>query len=190
MKKITLFGFAFLSLMLGACSNDTNEAKSSNSSEAASSEISTEASLATSASSESSTAGTYKDRTLDVPDGTLKITGFERGQDYEGNPMFYVFFDLTNKSDEAQNVQMLYMSFVSASQNTGATTEDLEMSMMMDNPYQEKADLLQKDLNPGQTISGVYYYNFADDTKPVTFEFSDALFSLNGPVATEEIEIP
>ena len=41
-------------------------------------------SLATSASSESSTAGTYKDRTLDVPDGTLKITGFERGQDYEG----------------------------------------------------------------------------------------------------------
>ena len=63
-------------------------------------------------------------------------------------------------------------------QNTGATTEDLEMSIMMDNPYQEKADLLQKDLNPGQTVSGVYYYNFADDTKPVTFEFSDAHFHL------------
>lgn len=133
---------------------------------------------------------TYADRTLTAPDGVLKITGFERSTDYEGKPMFYVFFDLTNNSAEPQNVQMQYMSFVNASQNTGATTEDLQMAMTMENPYREKADLLQKDINPGATISGVYYYNFADETKPVTFEFTDTMFNFDGPIATEDIQIP
>lgn len=166
-------------------SKDSSSAKTEATSSAAK-----ESTVESSAAAESDSKATYKDRTLTAPDGVLKITGFERGTDYEGKPMFYVFFDLTNNTKEAQNVQIQYMSFVQAKQNTGATTENLEMAILMDNPYREKADLLQKDINPGATVSGVYYYNFADENQPVTFEFTDTMFSFDGPIATEDIQIP
>ena len=194
MKKIVGLGLILaVSFGLAGCGSSDSGSDSKESSaktEATSSVATNETTVASSAKEESNAKATYKDRTLTAPDGVLKITGFERGTDYEGKPMFYVFFDLTNNTQEAQNVQMQYMSFVQAKQNTGATTEDLQMSMMMDNPYQEKADLLQKDINPGATVSGVYYYNFADETQPVTFEFTDSLVSFNGPIATEDIQIP
>lgn len=194
MKKIVGLGLILaVSFGLAGCGSsdsgsDTKE--SSAKTEATSSVATNETTVASSATEEANAKATYKDHTLTAPDGVLKITGFERGTDYEGKPMFYVFFDLTNNTKEAQNVQMQYMSFVQAKQNTGATTENLEMAMLMDNPYQEKADLLQKDINPGATVSGVYYYNFADENQPVTFEFTDTMFSFDGPIATEDIQIP
>lgn len=194
MKKIVGLGLILVvSFGLAGCGSSdsgsgTNE--SSSKTEATSSVATQESTVASSATKETDAKATYKDRTLTAPDGVLKITGFERGTDYEGKPMFYVFFDLTNNTKEAQNVQMQYMSFVQAKQNTGDTTETLDMSMLMDNPYQEKADLLQKDINPGATVSGVYYYNFADESKPVTFEFTDTMFNFDGPIATEDIQIP
>lgn len=194
MKKIVGLGLILVvSFGLAGCGSSdsgsgTNE--SSSKTEATSSAATQESTVASSATKETDAKATYKDRTLTAPDGVLKITGFERGTDYEGKPMFYVFFDLTNNTKEAQNVQMQYMSFVQAKQNTGDTTETLDMSMLMDNPYQEKADLLQKDINPGATVSGVYYYNFADESKPVTFEFTDTMFNFDGPIATEDIQIP
>lgn len=197
MKKIVGLGLALaMAFGLSACGGSETGSSSSASSSAKTEESTSkaaesteESTMASSDKSEESKA-TYKDRTLTAPDGVLKITGFERSVDFEGKPMFYVFFDLTNNTDEPQNVQMQYMSFVSVSQNTGATTEDLDMAIMSEDPHQDKADMLNKDINPGATISAAYTYNFADENKPVTFTFTDTMFSFDGPIATEDIEIP
>ncbi len=83
----------------------------------------------------------------------------------------------------------MIMGLMNASQNTGSTTEDLDFAITMDSPLQDKLDLLQKDINPGATIQGTYPYTFADETKPVEFTFTDKLFSLDDPIAKEEITI-
>lgn len=181
MKKIILGCLLLVSLVgMGACSssNSSQETKHVKSS-----------ATATTESSKEEDRGSYENRTLTTPDGVLKITGFQKGTDYDGKPMFYVLFDLTNKTDKAENVQMMYLDFVSASQNTGSTTEDLEYSMLMDSPLQSKLELLNKDVNPGATIQSAYPYNFADESKPVTFTFQDQLISMDDPIATEEITI-
>ncbi|MFI3619731.1 DUF5067 domain-containing protein [Enterococcus avium] len=182
MKKVLLSCALLISLLgMGACgsSDDSSSTKNVKSTATATSET----------SENKKKDGTYENRTLTVPDGVLKITGFQKGTDYEGKPMFYVLFDLTNNTEEAQNVQNMYMGFVNVKQNTGDTTEDLEFSMMTDSPLQDKLDMLQKDINPGATIQGAYAYNFADESKPVTFIFTDELFSMDDPIATEEITI-
>ncbi|MGM0215765.1 DUF5067 domain-containing protein [Enterococcus sp. AZ109] len=182
MKKSILSCLLLISLIgFGACGSDGSNDSTENIK-------STE--TATSASSQPGEEnGTYENRTLTVPDGVLTITGFQKGTDYEGKPMFYVLFDLTNHSEEAQNVQTMYMGLVQVSQNTGDTTENLEFSITMDSPVQDKLDMLQKDINPGGTVQGAYAYNFADESKPVTFTFTDGLFSMNDPIATEDITI-
>lgn len=133
--------------------------------------------------------GTYKNRTLTTPDGVLKITNIVKGTDYDGKPMIYVLYDLTNTSGESKGVQTMVMGFMDASQNTGATTEKLSFAITMDSPYQEQLDMLTKDINDGGTIQGAYAYELADETKPVTFTFTDKLFSLNDPIAAEDITI-
>lgn len=137
---------------------------------------------------ETGSKATYSDRTLTAPDGVLKITSIESGTDYDGKPMFYVLFDLTNNTDEAKNIQILYMNFVDASQNNGTTTEKLDFAITTESPYQEQLDMLSKDLNPGQTASAAYAYEVPDESKPVTLEFKDSMFS-SKPIATEDITI-
>lgn len=193
MKKIVGLGLILtVSFGLAGCgsSDSGSNTKDSSAKTEATSSAAKESANESSPATNGDSKATYKDRTLTAPDGVLKITGFERGTDFEGKPMFHMFFDLTNNSKKAQNVQMLFMSFVNAKQNTGATTENLEFAIMDSNPYQEKADLLNKDVNQGATVSGVYDYVFADENKPVTFEFTDTMFNLDGPIATEDIEIP
>lgn len=179
MKKFLLSCVVLISLVgLGACgsSNDSSSTKHVKSN-------------ATATSESKKKDGSYENRTLTVPDGVLKITGFQKGTDYEGKSMFYVFFDLTNNTKEAKNVQNMYMSFVNAKQNTGDTTEDLQFSITTDSPVQDKLDMLQKDVNPGATIQAAYAYDFADESKPVTFIFTDKIFSMSDPIATEDITI-
>ena len=48
---------------------------------------------------------------------------------------------------------------------------------------------LNKQINPGATVSAAYVYSLPDETKPATFEFTDSMFSFEGPVATEDIVI-
>lgn len=179
MKKIFLGSIIAISMLgLAACGSDNNGSTTKK----------TESTV-TASSAETKKDGTYENRTLTVPDGTLKITGFQKGTDYEGKSMFYVLFDLTNNTNEAQNVQNMYMGMIQAKQNTGDTTEDLQFSVTMESPLQDKLDMLQKDINPGATIQGAYAYDFADESKPVTFIFTDKLFSMNDPIATEDITI-
>ena len=44
--------------------------------------------------------GTYENRTLLVPDGRLALTALHKGKDYQGKPMFYVLFELTNTTEK------------------------------------------------------------------------------------------
>lgn len=53
---------------------------------------------------------------------------------------------MTNNTKEAQDVQMLYSSFVSVSQNTGDTTEDLTYGIVNDSPIKDRIDMLNKKL--------------------------------------------
>lgn len=182
MKKLSfLLVSGFLLLSLAACG--ASESKESDSSKEPT-KVKTEKT-----EKAKNDKGTYSNQTLDTKDGTLKITGFERGTDYDGAPMFYVFFDLTNKKETAENVQLLYMDFVTVEQNTGDSTEKLQMAMLIDSPHQDKLDMLQKDVNPGATVQAAYTYKFADETKPVKFTFTDSLISFGDPIGTEEFII-
>ena len=182
MKKFSMLGLVLIStLILGACGSGTNN---SNKTKKTSSTA-----TATTETKAKEDKGTYKDRTLTVPDGVLKITEFQKGTSFDGKPIFYVLFDLTNNTKEAQDVQMLYSSFVSVSQNTGDTTEDLTYGIVNDSPIKDRIDMLNKKVNPGATVQAAYPYEFADETKPVTFTFRDSMFSMGDPIAVEEITI-
>lgn len=180
MKKLISLGLVGLCVFtLSACG--APEEKSKNTSEQKSSQIEKESSSETKKNDDVS----YSDRTIENKDGKVKITSIEKGADYNNEPIVFVHFELTNKKTEPENVQIAYLSFIKAKQNTGDTTEDLQYAMMTENPYQDKVDMLQKDINPNSTIEGVYMYKLADETKPVTFIFSDGMFGKE--IAKEEI---
>lgn len=184
MKKLLISCLLLITLLaFGGCGSD----KKSDTTKKVKSSVT--ATSVTKTSEEKKDAGTYENRTLTVPDGVVKITGFQKGVDYDGKPMFYVLFDLTNNTKEAKNIQIMYNGFVSATQNTGSTTEDLQYAVTTDSPLQSKLELLRKDINPGATVQGAYAYEFADPAKPVIFTFKDTLISGKDPIATEEITI-
>ena len=191
MKKIKMLGFVLVcGLTLSACSDSNTQSEASQSTPQ-STEVKEVESTVVEETKEEEKQGeaTYENRTLTAPDGVLKITGFEKTKDYDGNPSFYVFFDITNNTEEAQDIQMFYLGFVSAKQNTGDTTESLDFPFIAESPHQDLLDNLNKQINPGATVSAVYVYSLPDETKPVTFEFTDSMFSFEGPVATEDIVI-
>ncbi|CCO12239.1 putative uncharacterized protein [Carnobacterium maltaromaticum LMA28] len=182
MKKIISLGFISLCVVaLSACG--APEKKSEKTSEQKSSQVQKE-----SVSEKKKTDDvTYSDKTIENKDGKVKITSIEKGVDFNDEPAMIVHFELTNKKTEPENVQIAYMSFIKAEQNTGDTTENLQYAIMTENPYQDKTDMLQKDINPNATIEGVYMYELADETKPVTLKFLDGMFGKE--VATEEITV-
>ena len=191
MKKIKMLGFVLVcGLMLSACSDENAQSEASQSAPQSTEAKEVESTVVDETKEEEKQGEvTYENRTLTAPDGVLKITGFEKTKDYDGNPSFYVFFDITNNTEEAKDIQMFYLGFVSAEQNTGDTTENLDYPFIAESPHQDLLDNLNKQINPGATVSAAYVYSLPDETKPVTFEFTDSMFSFEGPVATEDIVI-
>ncbi len=88
-KPYILMSLLVLSTLLSACSTVSGSPASQ--SAPAPDEV-----LATS-------IGTYENRTLLVPDGRLALTALHKGKDYQGKPMFYVLFELTNTTEKTQN---------------------------------------------------------------------------------------
>lgn len=128
-------------------------------------------------SSNSSNKATFENDTLTTKEAVFKLTGSELGTDFEGNPMLIVFFDYTNNSEEAKDIQMAWLDCFNAEQNTGATTERLNMGIPdMDFQYQELADMLSKKANPGSTVSAIYYYEVSDASFPVDLKISEGMF--------------
>lgn len=175
MKKFKLFGVLLLSVaVLGACSsNSSNETKK-------------ETADAAKNSSEENKDYSFENNTLTTKNAVISYTGAEKSTDYNGAPIAYLFFTVTNKKEEAQNVQMFFLENTKISQNLGDTTKDLEYGMTMESPYQDKLDMLNQNLNPEGTAEIVYPVSIADETKPITITFKDGYLSKD--VGT--IEVP
>ena len=131
----------------------------------------------TNSSSAQSGKATFENDTLTTKDAVFKLTGSEWGTDYDGKTMFLIFFDYTNNSDEAKTIQMAWLNYFNAEQNTGSTTERLNIAFPdMDFQYSDLRDMLQKDANPGATVSAIYYYEVPDTNYPVDLKISDGMF--------------
>ena len=163
-KPYILMSLLVLSTLLSACSTVSGSPASQ--SAPAPDEV-----LATS-------IGTYENRTLLVPDGRLALTALHKGKDYQGKPMFYVLFELTNTTEKTQNSQTVH-----------GKAQNLQYAVLTDSPFQDKLDRLADEINPGETIQGAYPYEFINENKPVHFKFRDRLLSLDEPIASEEITI-
>ena len=166
-KPYILMSLLVLSTLLSACSTVSGSPASQ--SAPAPDEV-----LATS-------IGTYENRTLLVPDGRLALTALHKGKDYQGKPMFYVLFELTNTTEKTQNIQLMIQSFMEVSQTVHGKAQNLQYAVLTDSPFQDKLD--------GETIQGAYPYEFINENKPVHFKFRDRLLSLDEPIASEEITI-
>ena len=174
-KPYILMSLLVLSTLLSACSTVSGSPASQ--SAPAPDEV-----LATS-------IGTYENRTLLVPDGRLALTALHKGKDYQGKPMFYVLFELTNTTEKTQNIQLMIQSFMEVSQTVHGKAQNLQYAVLTDSPFQDKLDRLADEINPGETTQGAYPYEFINENKPVHFKFRDRLLSLDEPIASEEITI-
>lgn len=158
-KPYILMSLLVLSTLLSACSTVSGNPASQ--SAPAPDEV-----LATS-------IGTYENRTLLVPDGRLALTALHKGKDYQGKPMFYVLFELTNTTEKTQNIQLMIQSFMEVSQTVHGKAQNLQYAVLTDSPFQDKLDRLADEINPGETIQGAYPYEFINENKPVHFKFRD-----------------
>ena len=128
-KPYILMSLLVLSTLLSACSTVSGSPASQ--SAPAPDEV-----LATS-------IGTYENRTLLVPDGRLALTALHKGKDYQGKPMFYVLFELTNTTEKTQNIQLMIQSFMEVSQTVHGKAQNLQYAVLTDSPFQDKLDRLE-----------------------------------------------
>lgn len=119
---------------------------------------------------------TFENNTLTTKDAVIQYTGSEKGTDYDGKPLLYVFLTITNKEEEPQDGQMMILAHLEFSQNLGATTKRLEYAITMDDPYKDKLELMRQSVNKDGTIETVYPVLIDDESKPVTITFSDKMF--------------
>lgn len=120
-KPYILMSLLVLSTLLSACSTVSGSPASQ--SAPAPDEV-----LATS-------IGTYENRTLLVPDGRLTLTALHKGKDYQGKPMFYVLFELTNTTEKTQNIQLMIQSFMEVSQTVHGKAQNLQYAVLTDSPF-------------------------------------------------------
>lgn len=132
-KPYILMSLLVLSTLLSACSTVSGSPASQ--SAPAPDEV-----LATS-------IGTYENRTLLVPDGRLALTALHKGKDYQGKPMFYVLFELTNTTEKTQNIQLMIQSFMEVSQTVHGKAQNLQYAVLTDSPFQDKLDRLADEIN-------------------------------------------
>lgn len=173
MKKLLVVGgIALLSVGLAACGNDSSADAEKDGNKSVESVKNT---------SESSKV-TFKNDVVTQENGSkIKFTGSELMADFEGKPMLVILFDYTNNGKKGQDLQFAYLDSIGAKQNLGDTTEDLEMGIPDANfKYQDRADKLNAEVNPGSTVQGAYYYEVKDKTKPVILEIHDSLMNKVG----------
>lgn len=102
---------------------------------------------------------------LDNKEGTLTYVKHEVTKDYDGKPAIMIYFDYTNKQDEASSAQMTF--YPQAFQN------GVECEMAMSLEDNEALQNTSKDIQKGTTINIAFIYSLQDTTKPVTLKVSD-----------------
>lgn len=102
---------------------------------------------------------------LDNKEGTLTYVKHEVTKDYDGNPAIMIYFDYTNKQEEASSAQMTF--YPQVFQN------GVECEMAMSLEDNEALSNTSKDIQKGTTLNIAFIYNLQDTSKPVTLKVSD-----------------
>lgn len=176
MKKIKFLGVLTLSLLtLAACGGSTEKNDNNSVDKAKEAQKSNATETKKEDSKKESSDEIFKDNTLTSQNAVVKYTGSEKGADYNGKPILYTFFTITNKNKEAKNAQLLLLEYVGFTQNLGSTTKRLDFGMSIDSPHKDKLDILQQDINPDGTVEMAYVSSIEDESKPVTITFKDGM---------------
>ena len=102
---------------------------------------------------------------VDNSEGTLTYSKYEITKDYDENPAIIVYYDYTNKKDDASNAQMTF--YPQVFQNG----VECEMGLSFDE--NEAIENALKDIQKGTTINVAFIYTLQDNESPVTIKVTD-----------------
>lgn len=102
---------------------------------------------------------------VDNSEGTLTYSKYEMAEDYDGNPAIIVYFDYTNKKDDASSAQMTF--YPQIFQNG----VECEMGFYPDE--NEAIENASKDIQKGTTLNIAFIYTLQDNESPVTLKVTD-----------------
>lgn len=160
MKKKLIGMLLAMSLVLSltACggSGDSNKSESEDGKESVAKEDGAE---------EVNENGTVEKISIDNTEGTLTYTGHEVGSDYEGKPVLIVYFDYTNKKDEASYSQLTF--YPQAFQNG----VECGIGILMDE--NEAITNSTKEIQKDVILNIAQVYELQDNTNPVTLKVTD-----------------
>lgn len=151
-----------LALSLTACggSSDSDKGESKKETEAEAPKESEE-----DADEDAVTTGAVDKISIDNAEGTLTYTSHEVTTDYEGKPALIVYFDYTNKKDEASYSQMTF--YPQVFQNGVECT--IGIIMDENEAISNSTKQIQKDV----TLNIAHVYELQDNTNPVTLKVTD-----------------
>lgn len=161
-KLIGMLLAVSLVLPLTACgeNGDSNKSKSEDGKETAAQENSAE-----DVDENEPVTGTVEKISVDNTEGTLTYTGHEVGSDYEGKPVLIVYFDYTNKKDEASYSQLTF--YPQAFQNG----VECGIGILMDE--NEAIANSTKEIQKDVTLNIAQVYELQDSMNPVTLKVTD-----------------
>lgn len=156
-KLITLFSVCLLVLSMSAC-GDAKPEPSAKPKDATSPTKSDKP-------DEKPTTGKVDTIKIDNSEGTLIYTKHELIEDFDGNPAIRIYFDYTNKKDEASSAQMTFYP------QTFQNGVECDMGFVMD---ENEADSnTAKDIQKDTTLNIAFVYTLQDDSNNVTLKVTD-----------------
>lgn len=102
---------------------------------------------------------------VDNSEGTLTYLKYEMAEDYDGNPAIIVYFDYTNKKDDASSAQMTFY--------TQIFQNGVECEMGFYPDENEAIENASKDIQKGTTLNIAFIYTLQDNESPVTLKVTD-----------------
>lgn len=151
-----------LALSLTACGGNGDNNKSENEDEK---EATAQEDNAEDVDENKPVTGTVEKISVDNTEGTLTYTGHEVGSDYEGKPVLIVYFDYTNKKDEASYSQLTF--YPQVFQNG----VECSIGILMDE--NEAVTNSTKEIQKDVTLNIAQVYELQDNTNPVTLKVTD-----------------
>ncbi len=123
---------------------------------------------------------TLKDDTLTTDKAVIKITGYEvipPIENYdESSPILIITYDYTNNTDELSRPSDAWTDYLTATQETEATVEELDGFYglsSLGSEYEELDEMGYTDVKPGATVQSVAAYVINYPSQPVILVAED-----------------